>query len=81
MFATMDDPARIGPGMALALLTTLYGIILSSVIAGPIAGRLARLSEAELAWQRLAVERLELLAHAELETPRLHPRPNLRTVP
>lgn len=81
MFATMDDPARIGPGMALALLTTLYGIILSSVIAGPIAARLARLSEAEIAWQAQAVERLERLAHAELDMLRLHPRPALRTVP
>lgn len=65
MFANMDDPARIGPGMALALLTTLYGILLANAVAGPIAARLARLSEAELAWQREALARLTALARAE----------------
>lgn len=65
MFAQMDDPARIGPPMAIALLTTLYGIALSSVIAGPIAARLERLSEAELAWQRRVLDRFEMLARAE----------------
>lgn len=80
MFAAMDDPARVGPGMALALLTTLYGIIGSSAVAGPIAARLARLSELEIAWQTMAIERLQLLAHAEFDALRLHPRSGLRTV-
>jgi len=71
MFAAMDDAARIGPAMALAMLTTLYGIILAGVIAGPIAARLERLSEAELAWQRRALDRLERIAGAELDP---HPR-------
>lgn len=66
MFAQMDDPARIGPHMAMALLTTLYGILLSSVIAGPIAARLERLSEAELAWQLRVLDRFTMLARAEL---------------
>lgn len=69
MFAGMDDPARIGPAMALALLTTLYGIVLSAMIAGPIAARLDRLSEAELAWQGRVLDRFEMLAHAELADP------------
>lgn len=81
MFAAMDDAARIGPAMALALLTTLYGIILSSALAGPIAARLERLSEAEIAWQADALERLERLAHAELGALPLRTRPVLRTVP
>lgn len=76
MFAQMDDPARIGPPMALALLTTLYGIVLSSVIAGPIAARLERLSEAELAWQQRVLDRFEMLARAELTDA----RPVLRAV-
>lgn len=81
MFAAMDDAARIGPAMALALLTTLYGIILSSAVAGPIAARLERLSEAEIAWQADALERLGQLAHAELGVLAFRPRPTLRTVP
>ncbi|HEY0271484.1 MAG TPA: MotA/TolQ/ExbB proton channel family protein [Sphingomonas sp.] len=69
MFATMDDPAAIGPGMALALTTTLYGVIVANVIAGPIAGRLERLSRVELAWQKEAIERLAAIAREELAGP------------
>lgn len=65
MFVSMDDPASIGPAMALALLTTLYGLFVSAVIAAPIAGRLERLSIAERRWQAAALARLEALARAE----------------
>lgn len=67
MFARMNDPAAMGPAMAVAMLTTLYGLILAFAVAGPIASRLERLSEAELAWQRRAVARLEARARAEEE--------------
>jgi chemotaxis protein MotA len=77
MFAAMDDAARIGPAMALALLTTLYGVVISSALAGPIAARLERLSEAEIAWQTTALERLQRVAAAELA----RARPILRSVP
>lgn len=81
MFASMDDSAAVGPSMALAMLTTLYGVIVSGAIAGPIAARLERLSEAELAWQTRALERLERLARAELPAiVRPSTRPHLRTV-
>ncbi len=40
MLATMDDPSTIGPSMAIALLTTLYGALVSNVIALPIADKL-----------------------------------------
>lgn len=66
MFAAMNDADRIGPAMALAMLTTLYGILLSYVVAGPIARRLERLSNLERDWQRRALDHLERLAHAEL---------------
>ncbi len=65
MFAGMDDPARLGPGMALALLTTLYGVVLANALAGPVAARLERLSAAELAWQRETLARLAELARDE----------------
>lgn len=80
MFAAMDDPARMGPGMAVAMLTTLYGVVLSSAIAGPIAGRLERLSETELTWQLAALRQLELLVRAELDHPPARTKPVLRTV-
>lgn len=62
MFARMSDPATIGPAMALALMTTLHGMLLANVVAGPIASRLAQLSERELAWQRALVERMIAIA-------------------
>ena len=40
MLANMSDPAAIGPAMAVALLTTMYGAILANVFAGPIADKL-----------------------------------------
>ncbi len=49
MFGKMQDPQAIGPGMALALLTTLYGALISNLIALPMADKLAA---------KLAVEQL-----------------------
>lgn len=40
MLAHMDDPKSIGPAMAVALLTTLYGAIIANMIAIPIADKL-----------------------------------------
>lgn len=40
MFSHMDDPKKIGPGMAIALLTTLYGAVMANVVALPIADKL-----------------------------------------
>ena len=62
MFSAMDDPAAIGPGMALALTTTLWGIVIANVVAGPIAARLERLSAIERDWQAAAIDRLAILA-------------------
>ncbi len=46
MLGNMDDPKTIGPSMAVALLTTLYGALIANVFAGPIAGKLGiRLEE------------------------------------
>ena len=65
MFAGMDDPAKIGPSMALALLTTLYGVVLANLVAAPIATRLADLSERELAWQTELCQRMLRVARRE----------------
>ncbi|WP_025819916.1 flagellar motor protein PomA [Shewanella marina] len=40
MLASMDDPKTIGPKMAIALLTTLYGAVVANMIALPIADKL-----------------------------------------
>ena len=40
MLGNMDDPSAIGPAMALALLTTLYGALIANLICTPIADKL-----------------------------------------
>lgn len=41
MLSAMDDPSTIGPAMAVALLTTLYGAVIANLIALPIADKLS----------------------------------------
>ncbi|WP_435102247.1 flagellar motor protein PomA [Arhodomonas sp. AD133] len=41
MLSNMDDPKKIGPAMAVALLTTLYGAVIANAIALPLADKLA----------------------------------------
>lgn len=49
MLANMDDPKAIGPAMAVALLTTLYGAVLANAVFLPIADKLRlRASEEHL---------------------------------
>jgi chemotaxis protein MotA len=40
MLSAMDDPKKIGPSMAVALLTTLYGAFIANVVAIPLANKL-----------------------------------------
>ena len=48
MLMNMDDPSKIGPGMAVALLTTMYGSMLANMFALPIADKLGKRSNEEL---------------------------------
>jgi len=40
MLGSMEDPSTIGPSMAVALITTLYGAVIANGFAGPIADKL-----------------------------------------
>ena len=42
MLGHLDDPQHIGPGMAVALLTTFYGAVLANMILSPLAVKLER---------------------------------------
>ena len=42
MLNSLDDPSAIGPAMAIALLTTFYGALLSTVFLMPLAAKLER---------------------------------------
>jgi chemotaxis protein MotA len=48
MLAAMSDPSSIGPAMALALLTTLYGAVVANVFCLPLADKLQVRSQEEL---------------------------------
>jgi chemotaxis protein MotA len=47
MLASMSDPSSIGPAMAVALLTTLYGALIANLVCLPIADKLALRSQQE----------------------------------
>ena len=47
MLANMSDPSAIGPAMAVALLTTLYGSIIANVFTNPVAAKLKARSKQE----------------------------------
>lgn len=56
MLANMSDPAAIGPSMAVALLTTLYGAIIANAFALPIADKLSHISNEERINRSLILE-------------------------
>lgn len=78
MLAQLDDPAAIGPAMAVALLTTFYGAIMGTVILAPLAAKLERNSNDEAMIKTLIMtaasamarqenpRRLELILNSEL---------------
>lgn len=41
MLNNMDDPSAIGPGMAVALITTLYGALIANLFSNPVGDKLA----------------------------------------
>lgn len=47
MLSNMDDPKAIGPAMAVALLTTLYGAMIANMLALPISDKLELRKEEE----------------------------------
>jgi chemotaxis protein MotA len=48
MLTALDDPSNIGPFMAIALLTTLYGALLAYMVFTPLATKIERNSDEEL---------------------------------
>lgn len=69
MMATLDDPSGIGPAMAVSLLTTLYGAMLSNMFFLPIADKLAMRAEQEMDMRQLILD--SVLGIREGTSPRL----------
>ena len=40
MFGNLDDPSKVGPGLAVALLTTLYGVAFANLVFAPLAKKI-----------------------------------------
>lgn len=55
MLASMDEPSQIGPAMAVALLTTLYGALLANLVALPLADKLDLRSKEECLLRELII--------------------------
>ncbi|MCP4248215.1 MAG: motility protein A [bacterium] len=55
MLQNMSDPSSIGPSMAVALLTTLYGSLLANLVALPLADKLGTRSEEELLLKAIVI--------------------------
>jgi chemotaxis protein MotA len=65
MLQTMDDPSKIGPAMAVALLTTFYGAIMANVMFLPMAGKLRLRSESEMLIKTLIIEGMQSILSGE----------------
>ena len=68
MLSDMSDPSGIGAGMAVALITTLYGAIMANVFFQPFAEKLGLLSKKELMATEIAIR--GVLAIQSGESPR-----------
>jgi len=58
MLGKLEDPSAIGPGMAVALLTTFYGVILANLVFLPLAGKLSIYSKQEISRKEIIIKAL-----------------------
>ncbi|MBK9387226.1 MAG: MotA/TolQ/ExbB proton channel family protein [Planctomycetes bacterium] len=84
MLQRLDEPRAIGAGMAVALLTTLYGAVLANLLCAPLGGKLGARARATEMRRLLQIEailaiqggekpsllRERLIAHLELDAER-----------
>ena len=68
MLGQMSDPTAIGAGMAVALLTTLYGTVAANAIFLPASDKLAYFNRAELRQMELVIKGIMAIQSGE------HPR-------
>ncbi|WP_062356949.1 flagellar motor protein MotP [Bacillus kwashiorkori] len=56
MLNDLNDPSTLGPNMAIALITTLYGSLLSNLVFIPLAAKLALKTEKEVFMKQIVIE-------------------------
>ena len=69
MLSNMSDPKSIGPAMAVALLTTLYGAVIANMVALPIADKLTLRKADELRIRSMCID--GVLAIQDGQNPRI----------
>ncbi len=69
MLQNLEDPSGIGPGMAVAMITTFYGALFANLLFLPMAGKLKKRSEEEIAFKEMLLQGI-LAVQAE-ESPRV----------
>lgn len=56
MLNQLSDPATLGPAMAIALITTLYGTVLANLVFIPMASKLEAKTEEEVFLKQIIIE-------------------------
>jgi len=65
MLRSLDDPSQIGGGMAVALLTTLYGAVIANLFCIPLAGKLEARNSDEMVIRELMISGLISLVEGQ----------------
>lgn len=65
MLGNMSDPKAIGPAMAVALLTTLYGAFVANIFFGPILAKLEAASAGEVLYREMVISGLRNISRGE----------------
>ena len=65
MLQRLDDPSTIGPSMAVALVTTMYGVVLANMLFTPFAKKLGAMSSDELLRKEIVLEGILSIQNGE----------------
>ena len=65
MLGSMDDPKAIGPGMAVAIITTLYGSLIANIVFLPLADKLGFFHEQEMLLKQLILSGILAIANGD----------------
>lgn len=69
MLQNLEDPASVGPGMAMAMITTFYGALFANLFFLPMAGKLKQRSEQEIQFKEMLL--MGVMAIQAEESPRV----------
>jgi chemotaxis protein MotA len=65
MLKKLDDPATLGPSMAVALVTTFYGVVLANLVFNPMVKKLKDQTEMEVLQKELQIEGILSILNGE----------------